>query len=83
MVTILIMSAKIVTVAFLKITVFLNKGYDLITSVHDVTNKILLRDLNYVVDAVIRPKIGNSNISLTEVIVTSILYGFDQKNHFF
>ena len=83
MVTILIMSAKIVTVAFLKIKVFLNKGYDLITSVHDVTNKILLRDSNYVVDAVIRPKMGNSNISLTEVIVTSILYGFDQKNHFF
>ena len=67
------MSAKMVTMAFLKIKVFWNKGYDLITSVHDITNKTLLRDSNYIVDAVICPKIGNSNISLAEVIATSIL----------
>ena len=29
------------------------------------------------------PKFGNSSISLTEVIVNSIIKGFDQKNHFF
>ena len=29
------------------------------------------------------PKFGNSSISLREVIITSILYGFDQKNRFF
>ena len=29
------------------------------------------------------PKFGNSSISVTEVIVTSIIKGFDQKNHFF
>ena len=28
------------------------------------------------------PKFGNSNISVREVIITSILSGFDQKNHF-
>ena len=28
------------------------------------------------------PKFGNSNISVIEVIITSILYGFDKKNHF-
>ena len=44
MVTILMMSAKIATPGFLKVKVFRNKGYDVIISVHDVTNKILSRD---------------------------------------
>ena len=39
MVTNLMMSAKLVTLDFLKIKVFLNKGYDLIISVYGVTNK--------------------------------------------
>ena len=40
MVTILIMSGKMVTLGLLKIKVFWNKGYDLI-SVHDVViNKV-------------------------------------------
>ena len=29
------------------------------------------------------PKFGNSSISIREVIITSSLKGFDQKNHFF
>ena len=29
------------------------------------------------------PKFGNSNISMREVIITSILQGFELKNHFF
>ena len=77
------MSAKIATPGFLKITVFWNKGYDVIIPVHDVTNKILSRDSNYVVDVSMWPKFGNSSIYLREVITTSILQGFDQKNHFF
>ena len=28
-------------------------------------------------------KSGNSSMSMREVIIISILYGFDQKNHFF
>ena len=52
MVTILMMSAKTTTPGLLKIRVFLNKGYDVIIFVHNVTNKILSRDLNYVVDVV-------------------------------
>ena len=44
MVTILMMSAKIATPGLLKVKVFRNKGYDVIISVHDVTNKILSRD---------------------------------------
>ena len=37
-----------------------------------VTNKILSRDSNYIVDLVMSPKFGNSSISLREVIITSI-----------
>ena len=77
------MSAKMATPGLLKITVFWNKGYDVIISVHDVTNKILSRDSNYIIDVVMWPKFGNSSISMREVIITSILQGFDQKKRFF
>ena len=59
------MPAKVTTPDLLKTKVFWNKGYD-------VTNKILSRDSNYIVDVVIRPKFGNSNISIREVIIVSI-----------
>ena len=59
MVTILMMSAKIATPGLLKVKVFWNNGYDAIISVHDVTNKILLRDSNYIIDVVMWPKFGN------------------------
>ena len=61
------MSAKLATVGLLKIKAFWNKGYDVITFVCDVTNKILSRDSNYIVDAVKWPKFGNSSISMREV----------------
>ena len=41
--------------------------------VHDVTNKILSRYSNYIVNGVIWPKFGNFSIFMTEVIITSIL----------
>ena len=72
MVTTLMMSAKMATPLLLKIKVFWNKGYDVIIYVYDVTNKILSRDSNYIVDVVIWPKFGNSSISMREVIITSI-----------
>ena len=50
MVTILMMTAKIATVGVLKIIVFWNKGYDVIICIHDVTNILLLRGSNYIVD---------------------------------
>ena len=53
--------------------VFWNKDYDVITSVCDVTNKILSLDSNYIVDVVMWLKFGNSSISMREVIITSIL----------
>ena len=77
------MSAKMATPGLLKIKVFWNKGYDVIISVHDVTNKILSRDSNYIIDVVMWPKFGNSSISMKAAIITSILLGFDQKNPLF
>ena len=71
MVTILMMSAKRATLGLLKMKVFWNKGYNVITSVHDVTNKILSHDSNCILDSVMWSKFDNS--SLREVNVISIL----------
>ena len=46
------MLAKMVTLCFLKIQVFLNKGYDIIIFVYDVTNKILSCNSIYVVNVI-------------------------------
>ena len=51
-------------------------------SAHDVNNKILLLKSNYIVDVAIWPKFGNCSISMREVIIISILKGFNQKNQF-
>ena len=67
------MSAIMATPDLLKITIFWNKGYDVTIPVDDVTNKILSRDSNYIVDVLMWPKFGNSSISLWEVITTSVL----------
>ena len=67
------MPAKMATPGLLKITIFWKKGYDVIISVDDVTNKILSRDSNCIVDVFMWPKFGNSSISMREVITTSIL----------
>ena len=67
------MSAKMSTPGFLKINVFWNKGYDVIIYVDDITNKVLSRVSNYIVDLDMCPKFINSSISMTEVIIISIL----------
>ena len=66
-------SAKMATPGLLKITVFWNKGHDVIIHVHDVTKKFLSRDLNHIVNVVIWPMFGNSNISTRKDIISSIL----------
>ena len=54
--------------------IFKNKDYDVIIVDSGVTNKILLRDSNDIVDVVMwRPKFGKSSISMAEVIINSIL----------
>ena len=73
MVTILVMTAKMATPDLLKIKAFWKKGYDVIISVDDITNKILSRDSIYNVNVVMWPKFGNSSIYAREVIITSIL----------
>ena len=65
MVTILMKSAKMATQGLRKIKAFWKKGYDIIISVNDVTNKTLSRDSNYVVDVVM---FGNSSISMRELL---------------
>ena len=67
------MSAKMATPGLLKIAVCWNKSYDVTITVNDVTNKILSRDSNYIVDVFVWPKIGNCSIYMREVITTSIL----------
>ena len=67
------MSEKLATLGLLKILVFWNKGYESIISVYYVTNKKLSRDSNYSVDVVIWIKFSNSNISMRDIIITSIL----------
>ena len=57
MVTILMMSAKLAILGFLKIKVFWSKGYEVLIFAHDVTSKILSRDSNYILDVVMWPKL--------------------------
>ena len=45
----------------------------IMTSFHDITNKMVSRDSYHIVDVVMRSKFSNSNISKREVIITSIL----------
>ena len=52
MVAILMLSAKLATLGLLKIKVLRNKGYDVIISVDDITNKILSNDSGNFVDVV-------------------------------
>ena len=73
------MSAKMATPDLLKITVFWDKSYNVIIHVDDVTDKILSRDSNYIVDVFMWPKFGNYSISMREAITISIILGFDQK----
>ena len=72
-IVVILMILKLATLSLLKIEVFWNKGYDAIISVHDVTNKILPSDLNYIVDMAMWSKFGNFSISMREVITTSLL----------
>ena len=57
----------------LEIKIFWVNGYDVIISVHDVTNIILIRDSNYDLNVLMWQKFGNSSISVREVIITSNL----------
>ena len=72
-VTSLMMSAKMVTPGLLKITVFWNKGYDVIIYCLWHHQQNVTRNSNYIVDVFMWQKFGNSKVSVTEVIIISIL----------
>ena len=61
------------------IKIFWNKGFEALTSVYDVTNKILSCNSNYSVDLVMWPKLGNCSFSMRDGFITSILQGIDQR----
>ena len=65
----ILMSAKLATLGLLKIKVFWNEGSDVITFVQDVTNKVLSRDSNYIIDMVMLAKYS---LSMRDVIMTLI-----------
>ena len=62
------------TLGLLKVKVLWRKSYDydVINSAHDVTNTVLSRDSNHIVDAVMWLKSANSSISMRQVIITPI-----------
>ena len=53
MVEVLMISAKLATLGFLKLKVVWSKGYDVIIFAGDVTNRILSRYSNYIVNMAI------------------------------
>ena len=73
MAAILMISAKLATLGLLKVKLFWNKSYDVIISVHDVTNKMLSCDSNDMADMVMWPKFVSSSIFMREVIIAAIL----------
>ena len=73
MVTILMISTKLATLDLPEIKLFWNNGYEVVNFFHDVSDKILSRDSNYIVDVIMWPKFGNSSVSMREVIIASIL----------
>ena len=60
---------KLATLDLLKLKVFWSKRYDVIIFVHDVSNKTLLGNSNYVLDVVMWQIIGNSRISMRKLII--------------
>ena len=56
--------AKLATLDLLRIKVFWSKGYDVKISVHEVTNKILSCDPNYMIGMVMWPKFGNKFVQI-------------------
>ena len=51
-IALLMISARLAIPHLLKVKVFLNKGYDVMMSVREVTTKILSRESNCIVDVV-------------------------------
>ena len=72
--------AKLAILDLFKISLFWNKVYNVIINAYGVINKIFSTDTIYIVNAVMWPKYGNSDISMKEVIIALILHKLDQKS---
>ena len=77
------MAAILMISGLLTIKVFWNKDYDVIIYVIELTNKILSRNSNYIVDVVMWSKFGKFSIFTKDVIIISILQELNQKKHLF
>ena len=76
------MSAKLTTLGVFKRKILWNKIYDILISVYDVTNKVLSRGSNYIVDMAMRLKFANFSISMRQGTMKWILQRFDWKKYF-
>ena len=74
--------AELATLGLLQIKVIWNKIYDVIISLYDITNKILSRNSDYIIEVVMWPNFGNSSISMRQVIETSIYKDLTRKTNF-
>ena len=75
------MAADLATLGLLKLKVLGIKVYNVLNDLHDITNKILSHESNYIVDMVMWPNFGNSIISVIEV--TIYIYKDYIKKHIF
>ena len=80
MVPILMMSAELATPDFLNL--FWNKDYEVMIFVFDITNKILSRNSNSIVDLVMLPKFANSSISMRKVTLMRLKWIWPEKTIF-
>ena len=55
------MSTKLTSLGLLEKKLFLNVGYGVMFSVHEVVSKILSSDSSYIVDVVMWPKFGDQH----------------------
>ena len=83
LVKILMISAKLATPGLLKIKVVWNKGYDVISSVDEVINKISSGDSSHIVNVVMWIKFGNPSITMRELVINCFYKNLTKKINFF
>ena len=71
------------TLGLLKITVFWNKGYDVIIPVNDITNQMLSRDSNYILDVFMWPKLVALAFLWEKLSQPQFYKDLTRKNYFF
>ena len=74
MIEILMMTPKLAALSFHKMKVFSNNSFCMKIPVHEITSKILLRESNYILDAIMWSKF------VTVAYLWENLLEFDQKN---